>query len=653
MSDPMTHERAGRLAAVRLDQPLPPIDEDALEDHLAGCADCRGLAAAYEADRVALRALPPIEPPRDLWARTSAALEREHARHPSGPNRVPRRWGPVAVLSGGVALVLAIAIVGPGLLTGSGTTPGIVARASGNPQPPATFGPVVTPLTVATSEVTWVVTKASGGLSLVTANVNKVCPTGAEPDCPPLAGVARSLANLPTVPSSLVLSPSNASQAVAIGPNPDKSGTTLFVMAIPAAPATSPGASPPPSIAPSSAPVRSPVPSVLPSAAAGSARPTTSELPSPTTTTPAESPRPSPVTASSSPELSPPASGTPAPTAAATLAILSNVTLVGDQAAYSPDGQWFAFSARPAGTTTGPDVYVWRSGWPVAQPITTDHGSVFSGWVAGQVLVSRAILVDAEGNPLPSGSAAPSASPTGDATPAPSPSGQSVPAHLPSTSPAADTASPNAAGQAALASPGAPVQLATPAAFRVDPASGVATRIPGLDGWRPVVDPSGTWVAYWSGTLSFDPASGMWLPFKGSLEVASWPLVSTAPDSATGAAAAHSLPLNAGTDWDVRWDRTGQHLGVWIADTDNPGLGRLSLLTIDQATGQTSSAPPALLLDTPALRGFALRDSQLVWATPPGQDGTGSRLSVLAWTGVNAGKTSVQPLENGALIVVP
>ena len=651
MSDPMTHERAGRLAAVRLDQPLPPIDEAALADHLEGCADCRALAAAYEADRVALRALPPIEPPRYLWARTSAALELEHARHPSGPNRLPRRWGPVAVLSGGVALVLVIAIVGPGLLAGSTVTPGSVAVASGQPQPQASFAAAATPITVATSEVTWVVTKASGGLSLVTADVNKVCPTGAEPDCPPLAGVARSLASLPTVPSSLVLSPSNAGQAVAIGPTPNKSGTTLFVMAVPAAPAGSPAASTPPSVAPSSAPVRSSVPSLPPSAPAITPRPTGSTAPPPPTA-PTVTPSPSAVSASPSPVLSPPASGTPAPTAAATLAILSNVTLVGDQAAYSPDGQWFAFSARPAGTTTGPDVYVWQSGWPLAQPITTDHGSVFSGWVAGQILVSRAIRVDAEGNPLPSGSDVPSANPSGGTTVTPSPSATVVPDPSP-TSSAPDAALSNASGLAAAASPSAPVQLARPAAFLVDPASGIATRIAGLDGWRPVVDPSGTWVAYWSGTLRLDPASGMWLPLKGDLEVASWPLVSTAPDSATGAAAAHPLPLDAGTDWDLRWDRTGEHLGVWIADTDNPGLGSLSLLTIDQASGQTSSAPPALLLDTPALRGFALRDGQLVWATPPGQDGTGSRLSVLAWTGANAGKTSVQPLDNGALIVVP
>jgi hypothetical protein len=347
---------------------------------------------------------------------------------------------------------------------------------------------------------------------------------------------------------------------------------------------------------------------------------------------------------------SPLPSGTPAPTAAATLAILSNVTLVGDQAAYSPDGQWFAFSARPAGTTTGPDIYVWQAGWPVAQPITSDHGSVFSGWVDGRILASRAVPIPADASPAPSealpsdpgASAPPVASAKPPATPSPSPS-----------QPADGSASlPAASGQPSPSPSGAPA-LATPESFLIDPATGIATRIVGLDGWRPVVDPSGRWVAYWAGTLTFDPGSGSWLPFQGGLQVASWAIVSTAADGPTGGAAAHALPLPVSTDWDVRWDRTGEHLGVWIADPNNPGLGSLSLLTIDPSSGLTSSAPPIVLNMTPALRGFALRDGQLVWATPPGQDGTGSQLSVLAWSGPNAGRTSVQPIDGGALIVVP
>ncbi|MGH2513287.1 MAG: hypothetical protein ACRDGQ_11430, partial [Candidatus Limnocylindrales bacterium] len=194
--------------------------------------------------------------------------------------------------------------------------------------------------------------------------------------------------------------------------------------------------------------------------------------------------------------------------------------------------------------------------------------------------------------------------------------------------------------------------LGMPAAFLLDPATGLETQLAGLAGWRPVVDPTGRWVVFWSGTLAFDPAGATWRPFQGQLEMASWASVSSAVDAQSGAAAAHALPLGSATDWDLRWDQAGQHLGVWIADANNPGLGSLSLLTIDPATGETSSSAPALLSDAPAARGFALQDGQLVWASPPGQDGTGSRLSILAWSGANAGKTSVQSIENGALIVV-
>jgi hypothetical protein len=187
----------------------------------------------------------------------------------------------------------------------------------------------------------------------------------------------------------------------------------------------------------------------------------------------------------------------------------------------------------------------------------------------------------------------------------------------------------------------------------VNPATGQSTRLVGLDGWRPVVDPAGHWVVYWSGSLAFDPGSGVWQPLQGQLEVASWPTVSTAPDGQTGAAAGRPLPFTNVTDWEVRWDDAGQHLGVWVADPDNPGLGSLSLVTIDPTSGETSSAAPALLSATPAARGFALKDGQLVWASPPGQDGQGSLLSILAWTGPNAGKRTVESVGTGLLIVVP
>ena len=71
------HERAQVRAAERLDGPLGLTETAWLDEHLAGCSSCAAIAAAYAADREALHSLrqDAPEPPRDLWARTAAAIE--------------------------------------------------------------------------------------------------------------------------------------------------------------------------------------------------------------------------------------------------------------------------------------------------------------------------------------------------------------------------------------------------------------------------------------------------------------------------------------------------------------------------------------------------------------------------------------------------
>ena len=82
-NDPQTpHERARALASDRLDGPLAAADALWLEDHLADCDACRTVATDFTANRELLRALPVPEPPRDLWARTSVALDRERSEQP-------------------------------------------------------------------------------------------------------------------------------------------------------------------------------------------------------------------------------------------------------------------------------------------------------------------------------------------------------------------------------------------------------------------------------------------------------------------------------------------------------------------------------------------------------------------------------------------
>jgi hypothetical protein len=96
------------------------------------------------------------------------------------------------------------------------------------------------------------------------------------------------------------------------------------------------------------------------------------------------------------------------------------------------------------------------------------------------------------------------------------------------------------------------------------------------------------------------------------------------------------------SDWDVRWDAAGSHLAVWIADALDPQLGRLSLFTIDPATGQVAYGTE-MPVDQPALPGFSIGVDRLAWATPAGQDGKGSQLKVFAWTATATGNADGQP----------
>ena len=136
------------------------------------------------------------------------------------------------------------------------------------------------------------------------------------------------------------------------------------------------------------------------------------------------------------------------------------------------------------------------------------------------------------------------------------PSGRRRPSAAPVGSRRADPSSSEPAFGAAprQARPSAVAQLATPAAFLIDPASGHATRIAGLDGWRPVVDPSGRWVAYWSGTLVV--RSGQWglAAVPGPARDRQLAGRQAAADAATGAAAGHALSIGDVSDWDLRWD---------------------------------------------------------------------------------------------------
>lgn len=606
-NDPQTpHERARLLASDRLDGSLSVSDTAWLVEHLRGCDSCRSIAAAYAENRDLLRSLPVPEPPRDLWARTSVVIERERARSGSAAAR-PRMRLRREALVGLLAVIVVGVVVGRSVLP-SGDSSGVGLS---SPGPGSSSGPGssaiagATPMAVPAGDVAWAMPDADGKYTVNVANVDAVCPEDAAPapDCAPLNAGATQIVSLASKPGSIVLAP-QAGQAAVVDSTATTTGGSIIVVPIarstPQASA-SPSASAPPtaSASPSGSPEASP-------SAAGSPTPSVGASatvePSPSATPP-ETPTPSPTTEPSvSPSALPSPTGTPAPTLAASLAIIEHVIVVGGDAAYSADGEWLAFSARPADGSYGPDVYVWHLGDQTARALTTDHVTVFSDWVEGRVLVSRSV---------------------------------------PGPKPDANTASP------------APDQV-SPVSVLLDPATGKqhGSTLAGI--WRPVVDPSGRWVVYWTGTLAYDEVAKMFVPDQGRLVIDGWDVVldeapNSTPDPQPLLDPKSDAPVR---DWEVRWDPTGRYVGAWVGDPLTAGLGRLSLIAIDRTTGQVDDARKPLLRNASALAGFAIGDGRIAWATPPGQDGEGSRLLVLAWKGPDAGRIQSDPASSQGDIVV-
>jgi hypothetical protein len=600
-NDPQSpHERARLLASERLDDGLVPADADWLERHLAHCHACRAIARAYAEDRALIHSLPMPEPPRDLWARTSIALERERAtRHRIRSGPTGQRWSAL----GGVLAVLVVGLlVGRSLLPGGG--PAVGPATPGAQAPGSSPGAGATPLAVPPGDVAWITHSENGPYTMNIANVATVCPQDAAPssDCASIDAGAKRVASFVRKPGSVVLDP-QAEQAAVVELSASSTGGSIFVVPI-TRPAPAPAASPTPTPTDSSSASLG-APATTTPDTGPSLEPTPSHEPNRSPAQPSIEPPPSvaPIT-SGEPTLGPTGSpvsvGTPAPTAAAALAIIDDVVVVGADAAYSPDGRWLAFSARPAQASAGPDVYVWHIGDLKARAVTSDHGSVFSSWVDDGILASRADR-----------------------------------ALVPD-----DASSPDSAPASAQ-----------PVSFLIDPASGKEHALDGFAAWRPVVDPSGRWVVYWTGSLVFDAAARTWIPADGGLMIDRWgsvgdPSASADPQALLPAGAASLL------DWKLRWDPSGRYLGAWVADPLSPGLGRLSLLAVDRSTGRIEPDRKPVLRDAPALPGFAIGDGRIAWATPPGQDGEGSRLLVLAWKGPDAGRVRGDPARSLEDIIV-
>jgi hypothetical protein len=645
--DEAPHDRARALVSMGFFEPLADADAGWLAGHLARCPECRAEREALEADRALLRTLRDRmpEPPRDLWARTAAAID---SRRPAGRSRAVGRRFPLGAFS---AALVVLVVVGTALIPRGGNQP--QPSLPGSPVAVASGEPAATPLALEAARVAWLRASADGSYSLVFADVDHAC-SRAVPDCAPLTDSSPAPITLAAPPQAVVLSPGSDQMAI-VGSAEETAASVIIV----------------------SLPKPSPTPSVGPSASAPA-------TPAPGSPTPTASPQqPSTPT------------GSPAPGGQV---IASGVLVVGS-VAYSADGQWLAFSARPSDGSRGPDVYVWHVGDAAAHKVTDDGATYFSGWYGDAILASRIVI------------AAPGAAAT------PTPGGDPTVADA--------TAEPSAAEPSAAAPSEAPwAGEVHPLSLLIDPATGDETRIGAGDVWMPAIDPTGRFIVYWAGTLTpvtpgVDPhgdagAVLAWRPASGDLVLDGWsaplapaptgsPGPSGSPDGSStpdgtppgptdasndhgpaapsnghpghpgasskesagppSAAPASEAPAMApaGTpivlaagplaDFDAHFDPTGTRLAVWVLDSADASAGRLWLVVLDALAGSANpSLDPMGAPGVQASRGFSIETGRLGWVTPPGQDGQPSSVRVLAWKGDDFGE--VQSLPGGSFQIV-
>jgi hypothetical protein len=575
------HARARARTAERLDGPIDANEAAWLDGHLASCAECSAVAADYAAQRLQLRALrdrPPV-PPRDLWARTAAAIESE-SRHRSIRSPRSRRSSlrPFAILAG--ALVVAIAV---GTLTSSQwpfgdatTTPGTSAQviAANSPTPEAV---APTPLAVGPQDVAYISVDDNGNFALNRTRVDEVCPSDAT-DCVS----SKPLEN--SVPIGPLSSPQTVFGAVGkplVIMGGDAQGSSVVVMLAPtqAPVAASEEPTETPDITPSDEPTGSPDESATPATS-----PPDTTTPPVATSTPTSTPTP---TESVEPTESLEPTATPSEPAAEPVEIARDLDVVDTTAAYARDGSAFAFTAQPSDGSHGPDIYVWKVGEKDAKAVTTDHRSVFGSWSADGI-VGSSVAFSEDGS-----AAAPSAIVV---------KGSGEPEELPAAGnawrPAVDPKGSNAVYWTGTLAP--------------DGAHGWKT-----DRGRLVI---GRWGDIGTAPDATAPAASDQAQARNEKTIAEGPL----------------------TDWDARWDETGTRLAVWIADPGDPSVGKLSLYEVDPFDGSIDLANPPLH-ETPAMAGFSIADGRLAWATPDDGTAQGGRVLIQAWTADAFGQVESAP----------
>jgi hypothetical protein len=584
--DETAHDRARALTAREMLEPLPDDAASWLGSHLEGCTECLRDREAYLADRDLLRAVRERtpEPPRDMWARTSAALDREagaRGRRVAAPSR---GWRGLPFGAAAGALIVAVVI-------GVSNFPQPIppsATAGASPVAVVTPDPQPTPFDIEAGRVAWVQAAEDGSWELRISDVDAVCPR-TRPACQELGGGDPGTpVNLGSTPTGVTFSP-DLNQLVVESRGEGTAPDRIFVVAVSTA-----------------GPTATPTPPGTPTEP-----PTVTADPTTPSSQPPGSPEPTPMTPDGSVEIA------------------SGVVVVGETA-YSDDGTWLAFSARPSDGSTGPDLYLWKVGDPMAIPVTTDHQTYFSAWLDDRVLASR---IEVTSTPTPTSSADPLATPTTD----PSAGASDAPTADPTTGPSA--APEGTEGH--------------PASFLLDPATLMRTEIAQPDVWLPVVDPTGRFVVYWSGTLQPSGDGLDWQLGTGQLVLDGWSAGTTPQESPEPSADPAASDDPAATDaptqpafgpagdpvpvveeitasFKAKFDPTGTRLAVWVGEQHDATVGRLHLLVLHPETGAVE-ADETPLPGAPALRKFTIDVGRLAWVSPSGQDGQESSVQVLGW----------------------
>jgi putative zinc finger protein/WD40 repeat protein len=663
-SDP--HARYRELLAARLDRPLTRAEQRGLVAHVRTCPGCQQTERDYRDQSKQLRALQTPVPPRDLWARTSTALDREVARWPYRYPRAGRgafgapRPGPAGAM---VTIIAALGVV-------SALTVMQLAPATRVSTPTGAVKP--TPFTVADQSLAFIGAGAAD-LAVYRTSVSQVCPPTA-PDCFEHPILVREPVSISSRihPRTVALSP-NGERLAFVGDDVDRD--VIAVVMLP-----SDRSGPGPQSGQSHGQSQNNRPDETEGAMAGATRGPDSSPPSLapiSTTEPGSSDVPSSNVPASPPDLSPSVTTPPASAVAGltVLAIIENVQSAGAPPAWSANGEVLAFSAMPSDGSQGPDVYVWQPGDERARAITTDHASFFASWSGRRVVASRIKGLD---EALIRG-------PVNVATVVIDPATLEerrvygpqmwLPVVDPDRSRAVvwygtlehdgllplprhgalylvDWSSIDPFGPAgdALVAPPPPEPEATPTPVEPAPTDGGNG---GGGGGK--TDPSASATPDSSGGPDEDKIQ------KTDRTPTPEPTATSVPDDG----AEPDGPVRDGgpvpdilsavdpdrdpmsdpvLDWQARWSGDGRVLGLWFADALGESWGQLELLAIDPGAHQVGRES-LLLGPVFAKRGFTLGLNRVAFVAAPNDGTSDGELRVRTWDGDGVGGTWEQSLE--------